>query len=60
MLAFLTAGELPYKILVIESREYLQDLRQMYPYGEIYCVTADEDDVQIYEDLHINGALSII
>lgn len=32
----------------------------MYPYGEIYCVTADEDDVQIYEDLHINGALSII
>lgn len=53
LLAFLTAGELPYKILVIESREYLQDLRQMYPYGEIYCVTADEDDVQIYEDLHI-------
>lgn len=25
----------------------------MYPYGEIYCVTTDEDDVQIYEDLHI-------
>lgn len=53
LLAFLTAGELPYKILVIESKEYLQDLRQMYPYGEIYCVTTDEDDVQIYEDLHI-------
>lgn len=53
LLAFLTAGELPYRILVIESREYLQDLREMYPYGEIFCVTADRDDIQIYEDLHI-------
>ena len=56
LLAFLTAGELPYRIMVIESREYLKPLRAMYPYGEIYCVTADQDAVEEYAPLDIQWA----
>lgn len=54
LLSFLTPGELPYKILVIESREYLPSLREMYPLGEIYCVTADKDGVQKYSACNVN------
>ena len=53
LLAFLTAGGLPYRIMVIESREYLKPLRAMYPCGEIYCVTADPDEVEEYAPLNI-------
>ena len=53
LLAFLTAGELPYRIMVIESREYLKPLREMYPYAELYCVTDAKDEIEEYAPLNI-------
>lgn len=44
LLEFLTPGELPYRILVVESQEYLRPLRQMFPHGELWCVAAEADE----------------
>lgn len=41
LLEFLTAGDLPYRILVLEDTQYLPVLRQMFPHGELWCVVAD-------------------
>ena len=51
LLGFLTACGTPYRILVLERREYLPRLRDMFPNAELWCAVADkdiadEDDVQ--------------
>ncbi len=43
LLNFLTPGDLPIKILVVESCGYLTELCRMFPAVELYAVTADPD-----------------
>lgn len=43
LLSFLTASELPLRILVVESLGYLPELRAMFPEASIYVVAADAD-----------------
>lgn len=43
LLRFLTACGTPYRILVLERREYLAPLREMFPNGELWCTAADRD-----------------
>ena len=43
LLSFLTASELPLRILVVESLVYLPELRAMFPEASLYAVAADAD-----------------
>ena len=43
LLTFLTASELPLRILVVESLSYLPELRKMFPRASLYAVAADGD-----------------
>ena len=43
LLTFLTASELPLRILVVESLVYLPELRAMFPEASLYAVAADAD-----------------
>ena len=51
LLQFLQPGELPLKILVVESLCYLTSLREMFPNAELYAVTADADAMLDYQGL---------
>lgn len=53
LLQFLQPGELPLHILVVESLNYLPKLREMFPQGELYAVTADKDDMLDYDGLGV-------
>jgi len=41
LLEFMTGGELPCRILVLEKKDYLPALRQMFPQGELWCTLAE-------------------
>ena len=43
LLNFLAPGELPLKILVVESCAYLPDLRKMFPAAELFAVSAEAE-----------------
>ena len=43
LLNFLAPGELPLKILVVESVDYLPELREMFPVAEIYAAAAEPE-----------------
>lgn len=43
LLKFLAPGELPLSILVVESVEYLPELREMFPEAAIHAVTAEPE-----------------
>ena len=43
LLSFLTASELPLRILVVESLGYLPELRAMFPEASLYAAAADAD-----------------
>ena len=43
LLSFLTASELPLRILVVESLVYLPELRAMFPAAALYAVAAEAD-----------------
>ncbi len=55
LLGFLAAGDLPYRILVVESCDYLPKLRQMYPAAEIHSVVRDAGiaEKECYQGLEI-------
>lgn len=53
LLQFLQPGELPLYILVVESLVYLPKLREMFPQGHLYAVTADKDAMLDYADLGV-------
>ena len=43
LLNFLAPGELPLKILVVESCGYLPELREMFPAADLYAVSAEAE-----------------
>lgn len=53
LLGFLQAGDLPLRILVVESLYYLPELRQMMPQAEILAVAAEPDAMDGYEGLDV-------
>lgn len=53
LLGFLQAGDLPLRILVVESLYYLPALRQMMPQAEILAVAAESDAMDGYEGLDV-------
>lgn len=53
LLGFLQAGDLPLRILVVESLYYLPELRQMMPQAEILAVAAESDAMDGYEGLDV-------
>ena len=53
LLQFLQPGDLPLKILVVESLVYLPKLRQMFPQASLYAVAADADDMLDYQGLGV-------
>ena len=53
LLQFLQPGQLPLKILVVESLAYLPELRQMFPQASLYAVTADKDAMLDYQGLDV-------
>lgn len=48
LLNFLELDRGPLRILVVESLELLEILREMLPAAELYAVTADADDIEEY------------
>ena len=53
LLQFLQPGEMPWKILVVESLEYLPRLREMFPCAKLFAVTADADAMLDYQGLSV-------
>ena len=53
LLQFLQPGELPLQILVVESLNYLPQLRQMFPGASLYAVTSERDDTLDYDGLGV-------
>ena len=54
LLGFLQAGELPLRILVVESLYYLPELRQMFPAAEIFAAAAEPDAMEGFEGLDVS------
>lgn len=48
LLQFLTPGEAPFKILVVESLYYLPEIIQMLPKAEVYAVASEKDAMEKY------------
>jgi len=46
---FVAAGELPLKVLFVESAEYIVDFRQKLPNAEFYAVTRHEEVAELAE-----------
>ena len=46
LLQFLTPGEAPFKILVVESLYYLPEIIKMLPEAEIYAVASEKDAME--------------
>lgn len=53
LLQFMQPGELPLRILVVESLNYLPELRQMFPAAQLFAVAAEQDDMLDYPGLDV-------
>lgn len=53
LLQFLQPGDLPLTILVVESLNYLPQLREMFPHARLYAATADRDAMLDYAGLGV-------